>query len=209
MTSDIQTHTHRRIIQMARGYGKGGNSSGRGPVGKAPASRAPIKAAVKPTSGGTRNPNAAGGNPRTGGGEGSAKHIKRNPVVGSAQTRKTNPATAGDFGRAVGNHVMGSANGGNTTRHDPPLHVPAQAPSRMGNDKALEVGRGGPGTGRTVHAKGSQAYYGNAENHPGTINADRSISPPGSNQGSSVPTRPMGSPQGGGGPGGFGFTGKR
>jgi hypothetical protein len=82
----------------------------------------------------------------------------------------------------------------------------------MGNDKALDVGRGAPGADRTVHAKGSQAYYGNSANHPGTINADRSISPPGSNQGSSIKgTGQRGSSfqRGGGarGPSGFGFTG--
>jgi hypothetical protein len=132
--------------------------------------------------------------------------------VGSSQTRKTNPAAAGDFGKSIGNHVMGGGKNGTIQRKDPPLHVPAQAPSRLGNDKALDVGRGAPGADRTVHAKGSQAYYGNAQNHPGTINADRSISPPGSNQGSSIKgTGQRGSSfqQGGGarGPSGFGFKG--
>jgi hypothetical protein len=67
-----------------------------------------------------------------------------------------------------------------------------------------------PGAGRTVHAKGSQSTYTASQNHPGTINADRSISPPGSNQGTSIKgTGQRGSSfqQGSGarGPKGFGF----
>jgi hypothetical protein len=163
-----------------------------------------VKAAAIPTTP-NRNPGGKGGNVGSGV---TNKHIKVPLVGGSPQTRKTNPATAGDFGKAIGNKVMGTK--GTVQRHDPPLHVPAQAPSRLGNDKALEVGRGGPGTGRTVHAKGSQAFYGNDANHPGTINADRSISPPGSNQGTSIKgTGQRGSSfqRGGGarGPKGFGF----
>src|SRR5215475_15339745 len=118
---------------MARGFGKGGNSSGRGAVGKAPASRAPIKAAVTPKAGSSKNPGGSGGNVRTGGGEGSAKHIKRGPVVGSAQTRKTNPMAVENLGSAVGNKATDSGRpGGIVHRPGTPLHQPAQAPSRLG-----------------------------------------------------------------------------
>jgi hypothetical protein len=187
------------------------NTSGQGPVGRAPFSRAPIKAAVKPT--GPRNPNGAGnqGAAKTGGGEGSRSHVKITPVVGSASTRKTGQGVAGDGGKAIGNHVMGSANGGQVKRNDPPLHNPAQAPSRMGNDLALNVGRGGPGAGRFNHGQsGSQGTYGGTENNQGQIAADRTIVAPGpkNSQGQPLATRLMGQPQGGGGPGGFGFKGK-
>jgi hypothetical protein len=165
---------------MARGYGKGGNSSARGPVGKAPASRAPIKAAVTPKGLGTLNPNAKGGPVRTDGGQGSNKHVRVTPAVGSSQTRKTNPATAGDFGKSIGNHVMNAGNHGTIQRKDPPLHVPAQAPSRLGNDLALNVGRGGPGAGRFNHGpSGSQGMHQGGSNPQGTINRDRTIVAPG------------------------------
>jgi len=31
---------------------------------------------------------------------------------------------------------------------------------KLGNEKALDVGKGGPGTGRTVHKSGSQSQWG-------------------------------------------------
>jgi hypothetical protein len=206
---------------MARGYGKNGNSSGRGPVGKAPASRAPIVAAVKPKGLlGKVNPNASGGPVRTGGGQGSNKHVMVKPAGGSTQTRKTTPSTSGDFGKAVGNHVMGGANGGTIQRKDAPLHQPAQAPSRLGNEinytEAAGSGRGCVGVGRTNHGpSGSQSTYMGSENNQGRIGADRRIEAPGpkNNGGSSIKgTGNRGSsfqPGGGGrGPGGFGFGNK-
>jgi hypothetical protein len=164
---------------MARGFGKGGNSSGRGPVGKAPASRAPIKAAVTPKGLGTLNPNAKGGPVRTGGGQGSNKHVRVTPAVGSSQTRKTSPDTVSNIGRSVGNKAMDTG-GKVLQRNDPPLHKPAQAPSRLGNDLALNVGRGGPGAGRFNHGpSGSQGTYGASSNRQGQINRDGSIVAPG------------------------------
>jgi hypothetical protein len=57
---------------MARGKG---NSSGKGPVGTAPFSRAPVKAAVKPATP-NRNPGAKGGNVGSGGGPNTNKYVK-------------------------------------------------------------------------------------------------------------------------------------
>jgi hypothetical protein len=73
------------------GFGRGANTSGQGGKGKAPYSRGPIVAAVKPT--GTRNPNGTGaqGKAKTGGGEGSRSHTKITPVGGSASTRGPHP----------------------------------------------------------------------------------------------------------------------
>jgi hypothetical protein len=194
---------------MARGYGKGSNRSGQGPAGKAPFSRAPVKAAVKPTTP-NRNPNASGGPVRTGGGVGSNKHVQLKPAVASTPvTRKVSPGMAGNSGRAEGNHVMGSGKNGNGTiqRRDPPLHTVAKAPTLHGNAKALDIGRGGPGTGRTVHPTGSQSTWGNPSNMPGSVDSRGSITPAGSGTGGRPLNRnpaPM-SPQGGGGPGSFGF----
>jgi hypothetical protein len=163
---------------MARkptGFGKGANTSSQGPKGRAPFSRAPVVAAVKPTTP-NRNPNASGGPVNTGGGVGSNKHIKVQPVGGSPSTRKVAPGMAGNSGRAIGNHTMQ----GTTQRNDPPLHTPAQAPSRLGNDLALNVGRGAPGAGRFLHGQsGSQGMYGGSSNPQGTIAADRTIVAPG------------------------------
>jgi hypothetical protein len=109
------------------------------------------------------------------------KHVEIRPVVGSTMTRKTNPATAGDFGKSIGNHASDNGRpGGMVQRKDAPLHVPAKAPSRLGNDLALNVGRGGPGAGRFLHGQsGSQGTYGGSSNSQGVINRDRTIVAPG------------------------------
>jgi hypothetical protein len=51
----------------------------------------------------------------------------------------------------------------------------AQAATRMGNDMATDVGRGGPGVGRVTHHCGSQGSYGTAARGEGGIQgaADR------------------------------------
>jgi hypothetical protein len=106
--------------------------------------------------------------------------VKLTPATGLPSTRKTNPGMAGNSGRSEGNHVMGGGKNGTIQRNDPPLHVPAQAPSRLGNDLALNVGRGGPGAGRFNHGpSGSQGMHQGSSNPQGTINADRTIVAPG------------------------------
>jgi hypothetical protein len=192
------------------GFGGGANKPG-GPKGRAPYSRGPTVAAVTPKAGASRNPGSSAP-VRTGGGEGSAKHIKRPQVGGSASVRKTSPYGTGHIGSAIGDKAMDSG-GQPLRRGDPSLYQPAKAIVPHGNTITTNVGKGGPGTGRTVHAKGSQAFYGNDANLPGTINRDGSISSPGSNQGTSIRgTADRSSPflngaKGGQGPGSFGFRG--
>jgi hypothetical protein len=146
------------------------------------------------------------------------KHIQVKPVGGSPSTRKVAPGMAGNSGRAEGNHVMGSGRNGNgtITRNDPALHTPAQAPARYGNEmaftEAAKSGRACVGVGRTAHGpSGSQSTYGASENKQGVINKDRTIEAPGPRNAQGKPLNrnpaPM-SPQGGGGPGSFGFRGK-
>jgi hypothetical protein len=119
---------------------------------------------------------------------------------------------AGNSGRAEGNHVMGSGRNGNgtITRNDPALHTPAQAPALHGNrlafDEAAKSGRACVGVGRVVHPSGAQSTY-SGDNRQGVINSDRTIAPHGSGNAGRPLNRnpaPM-SPQGGGGPGSFGF----
>jgi hypothetical protein len=187
------------------------NTSGKGPSGQAPFSRAPIKGAVKPTTP-NRNPGGKGGNVGSGGGANTNKYVRVTPAVASTPvTRKVNQGMAGNSGRAEGNHVMGSGRNGNgtITRKDPPLHTVAKAPTLHGNAKALDVGKGGPGTGRTVHPTGSQSTWGNPANMPGTVDARGSITPAGSGNAGKPLNRspaPMTPPQGRG-PGSFGFKG--
>jgi hypothetical protein len=114
------------------------------------------------------------------------------------------------FGASVGNKAMDSG-GQPLNRNDPALHQPAQAPARHGNDlafaEAAKSNRACVGVGRVAHPSGSQSTY-TGENKQGVVNSDRTIAPHGSgNAGKSLATRPTGSPQGGGGPGSFGFRG--
>jgi hypothetical protein len=48
---------------------------------------------------------------------------------------------------------------------------PAGGTIKLGNEKALEVGRGGPGVGRVIHARGSQGTHGAVD--PGQSPASR------------------------------------
>jgi hypothetical protein len=188
------------------------NTSGQGPSGRAPFSRAPVKGAVKPTTP-NRNPGGKGGSVGSGGGPNTNKYVRVQPVGGSPSTRKVNQGEAGGSGRSIGNHASDNGRpGGVVVRNDPPLHTVAPMASRHGNDlafaEAAKANRACVGVGRTAHPSGSQSTY-SGDNRQGVINADRTIAPHGSgNAGKPLNKSPAPmSPQGGGGPGSFGFRG--
>jgi hypothetical protein len=114
---------------------------------------------VKTPAAGNRNPGSLAKR-ITGGGEGSAKHVKREHVGGSPNTRKVSVDATSNIGRMVGNHIM--ERGGNTVqRPATPLYKEAKAATPMGNELAKNVGRGGVGTGRTNYGQaGTQSQYG-------------------------------------------------
>ena len=102
---------------------------------------------------------------------------------GLPQTKVVSPSGASSIGRSKGNHVM---DGGRTVQRPPdPLVAGVRPQVPSGNEVALNVGRGGPGAGRTVSPCGSQGQWGPAN--------------------SGLP--PI-TPTPGGGPAGHGFTGK-
>jgi hypothetical protein len=132
-------------------------SSGRGMAnraGNAPARPKPGKANVNMPTGGGR---AVQGNQSGSGG--GAKSRAVTPVGGSDLTRKVSVNQVSQLGQSVGTHVTG-AGGREVQRPNQPLYAPAKAAVELGNKCCLDIGRGGPGVGRTVYRSGSQDQYG-------------------------------------------------
>ena len=101
-----------------------------------------------------------------GGGPGSKALGVTTYFTGAQPSTKVSPRGVSQFGSAMGNHVSGIDGGGKTVRGAvEPTRVgtmPAGGPGgvKLGNEVALNVGGGGPGTGRTVQHCGTQATHG-------------------------------------------------
>jgi hypothetical protein len=99
---------------------------------------------------------------KPGGGIASRQHVET-PIRTGAGSRNVRPAGVSQFGYAVGDHS--TSDGRSTGYRGEKLHGPADRnfqPTKFGNEVALNVGKGGPGTGRDVHATGSQGQHGSA-----------------------------------------------
>jgi len=102
---------------------------------------------------------------RSGGGLTSNKLVtKREGTREQPRVRGVNPAAVADIGAAKGNH---------SENRDLPYSARQlysgkgmQTGVQLGNAKATDVGRGGPGTGRTVHRAGSQGQHGPVAGQP-------------------------------------------
>jgi hypothetical protein len=94
------------------------------------------------------------------GGYGSRPDTEQSVRTGTGN-RGANPAGVSQLGNKVGNHVTSTVN---TDYTGDRLHG-VRAPSMsvpFGNEKALDVGKGGCGTGRTIYGSGSQSMHGSA-----------------------------------------------
>jgi len=101
---------------------------------------------------------------KSGGGITSNKLV--HPGVRTGAPREgINPGYAGQIGGALGNKVMNQ--GKPVTGAAEPMYGVAPYKSALGNEVAGNVGKGGPGTGRTVHRSGSQAQHGAATGNVG------------------------------------------
>jgi hypothetical protein len=71
-------------------------------------------------------------------------------------------AGVAQYGQAQGSHVTGAeGGGGDLNYHGVKAHTNMPGyPSELGNKVALNVGGGGPGTGRTIYKTGSQCQTG-------------------------------------------------
>jgi hypothetical protein len=93
----------------------------------------------------------------SGGGHGS-KNVVHKPVRTGSGSKSTNPGGVGQIGQSQGTHVTrhGESDYRGEIFHKPPNFQPV----KFGNEVALNVGKGGPGTGRTTYASGSQDCHG-------------------------------------------------
>jgi hypothetical protein len=95
-----------------------------------------------------------------GGGLGSSVVVQK-PVRTGSGSASTRPAGVAQIGQAWGDHASDAKNA-NTGYRGERLHNPDRnfQPVKFGNEVALNVGAGGPGTGRTVMRSGSQSTHG-------------------------------------------------
>jgi hypothetical protein len=88
-----------------------------------------------------------------GGGHGSRQHVQTSVRPGAPRERVRHAGVA-QIGQAQGNHV--TEQGATAYVGVKSFGAGQGTPSELGNARALNVGKGGPGTGRTVYAAGSQ-----------------------------------------------------
>jgi hypothetical protein len=117
-----------------------------------------------------------------GGGINTKEHVRTPVRAGPPNTKVISPSAAANIGASKGDHVT---EGGTVQRPSDPLVAGTRPQVASGNDVARNVGRGGPGAGRTVYRSGTQGVHGSV--NPGL--------PP-------IPGTPAG------GPGGMGFPSK-
>jgi hypothetical protein len=94
-----------------------------------------------------------------GGGPGS-KNIVNKPVITGKSAYGVGPGWASQLGSAIGDHVT---DGGRVPYKGEAMRnklTPAGGAVPLGNQLATNVGKGGPGAGRTIHHCGSQSNPG-------------------------------------------------
>jgi hypothetical protein len=96
-----------------------------------------------------------------GGGYGSRLHVEKSVRTGSG-SHSTRPAGVSQIGYSVGDHSTNRP--GSSGYRGEKLHGPAERnfqPVKFGNEVALNVGKGGCGTGRTLYGQaGTQGTHG-------------------------------------------------
>lgn len=101
--------------------------------------------------------------PKTGGGINSKQRVDVG-VRNGRRAREERPRGVSQIGSAMGNHAMGK--GGNLRGAVEPVRGARQQAGGpggvpLGNEVALNVGKGGPGAGRTLYGQcGTQGQHG-------------------------------------------------
>ena len=90
-----------------------------------------------------------------GGGLGSKQHVRTGVKTGAAR-HGVNPRWTSQVGQSYGNHATERKGIMPTSKVIERYDAGAGTPSRLGNEVALNVGRGGVATGRTIYRTGSQ-----------------------------------------------------
>jgi len=97
----------------------------------------------------------SGGMRKAGGGINSRVNVSPGTRRGAPATG-VRPAGVSQFGSTIGNHATGSGKAlrGGAEKYN--TATPAGGRVPLGNEVARNVGKGGPGAGRTIHKTGSQ-----------------------------------------------------
>jgi hypothetical protein len=95
----------------------------------------------------------------SGGGITSNKLVRPGVKAGPANTNVVSPRGVSQYGYATGSRI--SRTGSYTTENTSlPVIERKAGESVLGHVKALDVGKGGPGTGRTIYKSGYQSLHG-------------------------------------------------
>jgi hypothetical protein len=93
-----------------------------------------------------------------GGGYGSRPHVEKSVRTGTG-SRGTHPGGVAQLGQHTGDHTTNRP--GSSGYRGEPLHQDRSfQPVPFGNEVALNVKGGGPGTGRTIYKTGTQCMTG-------------------------------------------------
>ena len=107
-----------------------------------------------------------------GGGYGSRQHVEKSVRTGKG-SYATTPGYVGQLGNKQGSHVT---RGEDSNYRGEIMHRGGTLPTKFGNEVALNVRGGGPGTGRTIYSSGSQSGSGgHGPSNPGHPSERRPI----------------------------------
>ena len=95
----------------------------------------------------------------SGGGIGMNKNVQPSVRTGSG-SRGTHPGGVAQLGQHVGDKATHGNSKGTGYRGEPLHQDRSFQPVKFGNEVALNVGKGGCGTGRTIYKTGSQGTQG-------------------------------------------------
>jgi hypothetical protein len=99
-----------------------------------------------------------------GSGGGGYQHVEKSVRTGTG-SRSTRPAGVAQIGTSFGNHATNTR--GSTDYTGERLHNDRSfLPVPFGNEVALNVKGGGPGTGRTIYKTGTQCQTGTNPGNP-------------------------------------------
>jgi hypothetical protein len=107
---------------------------------------------------------AKGNRTNSGGGINSRVNVTK-PVRTGQPATKISPKGVSQYGSSIGNHATDSGRmlrGGVETPHLGPMSGPGSV--KLGNEVAMNVGGGGPGSGRVLYGQsGTNQQYGKPE----------------------------------------------
>jgi hypothetical protein len=97
---------------------------------------------------------------KSGGGISMSKNVKVSVHGGSRTTNVVSPGGVSEYGTALGSKLNRTGSYTSQSYAKPMIEANKPLPVAFGNAKATDVGKSGPGTGRTIHRTGTQMMHG-------------------------------------------------